>query len=134
MLLIEMLASVPFSSCSSSVLQYHGASPGWLGTDGSHWAVEVSLLQLSLSAVHQPWDPARSFHAKEETYSGYVQGKFGHDFSDSIRLTVSPVSASPRPTGPSGTGTVANLGGTTTLFRPIAAPAIPTSCPTPAHA
>jgi len=34
----------------------------------------------------QPYDPTRSFYAKEQTYSGYVQAKYGIDFGGPIAL------------------------------------------------
>ncbi len=64
----------------------------------------------------QPYDPARSFHASERTYSGYVQAKYGIELGGPIvldGLVGLRISRTDRTIA--GTGTVTNPNGTTTL-------------------
>lgn len=85
-------------------------------------AVEDRLLTIFGQPTGvQPYDPARSFYAKEQTYSGYVQGKYGIDFNDTIGLDgLVGVRITRSDRRISGTGTVANTDGTTTLV-PVSA-------------
>lgn len=101
------------------VPRIYGGQP-WLqpGTDVLlDRAVEDRLLTIfGQPTGTQPYDPARSFYAKEQTYSGYVQGKYGIDFSDRIGIDgLVGVRITKTDRTISGTGTVANTDGTTTL-------------------
>lgn len=64
----------------------------------------------------QPYDPARSFRARERTYSGYVQGKYDIPLGGAIGLDgLFGVRVTRTQRDIAGTGTVSNPGGTTTL-------------------
>ena len=57
----------------------------------------------------QPFDPARSFYAKEKTYAGYVQGKYDIEISGPIALDgLVGVRVTKTDRDISGTGTVAS--------------------------
>lgn len=64
----------------------------------------------------QPWDPTRGFDAKEQTYSGYVQGKYEVDFGGPIKLDgLAGVRITRSDRSIAGTGSVVNPDGTITL-------------------
>jgi TonB-dependent receptor len=64
----------------------------------------------------QPYDPTRSFDAKEQTYSGYVQGKYEIDFGGPIVLDgLAGVRITRSDRDIAGTGSVINPDGTITL-------------------
>jgi TonB-dependent receptor len=64
----------------------------------------------------QPYDPTRSFDAKEQTYSGYVQGKYEIDFGGPFKLDgLAGVRITRTDRNIAGTGSVVNPDGTITL-------------------
>ena len=64
----------------------------------------------------QPYDPARSFRARERTYSGYAQGKYDIPLGGVIALDgLFGVRVTRTERNIAGTGTVTNPGGTITL-------------------
>ena len=92
----------------------------WLqpGTDALlNEAVENRLRAIfGLPAGDQPYQPQRDFSAKEQTYSGYVQGKYSIPLGGALALDgLVGVRVSNTGRGISGTGAVANPDGTTTL-------------------
>lgn len=83
--------------------------------------VENQLLQLfGVAQGDQPYDPKRSFRAKEETFSGYAQGKYAVEFGGPVKLDgLFGVRITRTDRDISGTGAVVNPNGTTTLV-PVA--------------
>jgi len=97
----------------------YGGTP-WLqpGTDVLlNEAVENQLRKIfGVAQGDQPYDPARSFSAKETTFSGYVQGKYELQIHGPIALDgLFGVRVTKTNRDISGTGSVSNLNGTTTL-------------------
>ena len=80
-------------------------------------AVENRLRQIfGIAQGDQPYQPQRSFAAKENTYSGYVQGKYGIEIHGPIELDgLFGVRITNTSRDISGTGAVANPDQTTTL-------------------
>ena len=79
--------------------------------------VENQLRQIFKAAQgDQPYDPTRSFYAKEQTYTGYAQGHYNFEISGPIALDgLFGVRITRTDRDISGTGAVANPNGTTTL-------------------
>ncbi|USI74973.1 TonB-dependent receptor [Sphingomonas morindae] len=101
------------------VPRIYGGSP-WLqpGTDVLlDPAVEDRLRQIFLIPTgDQPYDPARSFYAKEQTYAGYVQGKYKIGIVGDIALDgLVGVRYTRTDRSIAGTGSVIGTNGGTTL-------------------
>ncbi|WP_242147186.1 TonB-dependent receptor [Sphingomonas sp. BAUL-RG-20F-R05-02] len=105
------------------VPRIYGGTP-WLqpGTDVLlNEAVEDQLRTIfKVPTGDQPYDPARSFRARERTYAGYVQGKYEIPFGGAIALDgLVGVRVTRTERTIAGTGTVNNPDNTTTLV-PVA--------------
>lgn len=108
-----------FLEAVPGVPRIYGGTP-WLQPSTAallNETVENQLRQIfGVAQGDQPYDPARSFYAKELTYSGYAQGKYEIPISGPIALDgLFGVRITNTSRDISGTGSVSNTNGTTTL-------------------